>query len=126
MPLSFEESYRVESKFLVEEYMLLANILVAEFLYNEIKDKALLRAHPDVDSKKKEALFFFKIKYLKLNSSRGMLLLHKISWTKNKVIKGKVFLCTTFFLLVCNLIFKIVSELAIFCNRILQLIVQNE
>ena len=63
MPLSFEESYRVESKFLVEEYMLLANILVAEFLYNEIKDKALLRAHPDVDSKKKEALldFFEKV-----------------------------------------------------------------
>jgi len=49
LPLSFEESYRIESKYLVEEYMLLANILVAEFLYNEIKDKALLRAHPDVD-----------------------------------------------------------------------------
>jgi exoribonuclease R len=59
MPLSFEESYRIESKFLVEEYMLLANILVAEFLYDEIKDKTLLRAHPDIESKKKEALSDF-------------------------------------------------------------------
>lgn len=33
MPISFQESYRIESKFLVEEYMLLANILIAEHLH---------------------------------------------------------------------------------------------
>ena len=54
MPLSFEESYRIESKFLVEEYMLLANILVAEYLEKYCKDKTLLRAHPDVKFEKKE------------------------------------------------------------------------
>lgn len=48
LPLSFEESYRIESKFLVEEYMLLANILIAEHLYNYCKDKTLLRVHPDL------------------------------------------------------------------------------
>ena len=33
MPFDFSESYRIESKFLVEEYMLLANILIAEHLH---------------------------------------------------------------------------------------------
>jgi exoribonuclease R len=63
MPVSFEESYRIESKFLVEEYMLLANILVAEHLYNYCKDKTLLRAHPDLEIEKKQLLkqFFEKV-----------------------------------------------------------------
>lgn len=56
MPLSFVESYRCESKFLVEEYMLLANILIAEHLYKYCKDKTLVRAHPDLEKEKKEAL----------------------------------------------------------------------
>lgn len=62
MPLSFEESYRIESKFLVEEYMLLANILIAEFLETRCKDKTLLRAHPDVKPEKKEQLHEFYTK----------------------------------------------------------------
>lgn len=54
--MSFEESYRIESKFLVEEYMLLANILIAEHLFKYCKEKTLLRAHPDLDNEKKTAL----------------------------------------------------------------------
>jgi len=61
-PLSFQESYRIESKFLVEEYMLLANILIAEHLYRFCWDKTLLRVHPDVNPEKKEALSEFFIK----------------------------------------------------------------
>ena len=38
----------MESKQLVEEYMLLANILVAEFLFDLCKDRALLRSHADI------------------------------------------------------------------------------
>jgi exoribonuclease R len=63
MPLSFEESRtRMPSKHLVEEYMLLANILIAEHLHKYCKDKTLLRAHPDLEAEKKEALteFFTK------------------------------------------------------------------
>ena len=47
------------SKHLVEEYMLLANILVAEHLFKYCKDKTLLRAHPDLDKDKKELLMEF-------------------------------------------------------------------
>lgn len=63
MPLKFQESYRIESKFLVEEYMLLANILIAEHLHQYCKDKTLLRAHPDVEDEKKQKLreFFDKV-----------------------------------------------------------------
>jgi exoribonuclease R len=56
MPTSFLESYRIESKFLVEEYMLLANILIAEHLHKYCHDKTLLRAHPDLELDKKEQL----------------------------------------------------------------------
>lgn len=50
------------SKFLVEEYMLLANILIAEHLYKYCYDKTLLRVHPDLDGEKKAKLkqFFEK------------------------------------------------------------------
>ena len=44
------------SKHLVEEYMLLANILVAEHLHKYCNDKTLLRVHPDLDKEKKEQL----------------------------------------------------------------------
>lgn len=60
MPLSFEESkIRMPSKHLVEEYMLLANILIAEHLFTYCSDKALLRAHPDLDNEKKKELALF-------------------------------------------------------------------
>lgn len=49
MPISFQESFRMESKYLVEEYMLLANILVAEHIFRFCKEKTLLRIHPDLD-----------------------------------------------------------------------------
>lgn len=60
MPEEFEESKtRMPSKHLVEEYMLLANILVAEHLFKYCHDKTLLRAHPDLDADKKVALAAF-------------------------------------------------------------------
>lgn len=39
--------------------MLLANILIAEHLYEYCKDKTLLRAHPDLDEEKKIKLKAF-------------------------------------------------------------------
>jgi len=51
----------MQSKSLVEEYMLLANILIAEHLFKYCKDKTVLRAHNDIDEEKKEKLYaFFK------------------------------------------------------------------
>jgi len=49
----------MQSKHLVEEYMLLANIQVAEFLFKYCKDKTLLRAHNDIAEDKKEKLYAF-------------------------------------------------------------------
>jgi DIS3-like exonuclease 2 len=60
LPLGFDESKtRMPSKHLVEEYMLMANILVAEHLNKYCHDKTLLRAHPDLDEEKKAALEVF-------------------------------------------------------------------
>jgi exoribonuclease R len=60
LPVSFVESKtRMPSKHLVEEYMLLANILVAEHLYRYCDSKTLLRVHPDLDKEKKEKLLEF-------------------------------------------------------------------
>ena len=51
----------MESKQLVEEYMLMANILVAEVLFKFCKDKAILRVHSDITQNKKAELDnFFK------------------------------------------------------------------
>ena len=62
-PLEFSESKKMQSKSLVEEYMLLANILVATHLFKYCKDKTVLRAHNDIapDKKEKLAEFFKKI-----------------------------------------------------------------
>ena len=49
----------MQSKQLVEEYMLLANVLVAEFLYQKIGDKTLLRVHDEINDNKKVALASF-------------------------------------------------------------------
>jgi DIS3-like exonuclease 2 len=60
-PIRYSESPRMESKQLVEEFMLMANILVAECLYDYCKDKALLRAHADIkENRKAELETFFK------------------------------------------------------------------
>ena len=63
LPQGFQESYRMPSKFLVEEYMLLANILVAEHLFKYCSDKTLLRVHSDLENEKKDTLkqFFDKV-----------------------------------------------------------------
>mmetsp|Transcript_2600 Transcript_2600/g.4020 ORF Transcript_2600/g.4020 Transcript_2600/m.4020 type:complete len:282 (+) Transcript_2600:1449-2294(+) len=63
MPVQCQEQARIQSKHLVEEYMLMANILVAEYLLEYCKDKTLLRAHNDIDPLKKTELgeFFEKI-----------------------------------------------------------------
>lgn len=58
-PLSFVEAVRMESKALVEEYMLLANILVGQYILKFCKDKALLRIHNDITADKKEKLYAF-------------------------------------------------------------------
>ena len=75
-PMSFQESYKMQSKSLVEEYMLMANILVAEQLFTFCKDKALLRAHNDITEEKKERLndFFDKvgIKGVNLESAKTL------------------------------------------------------
>ena len=57
------------SKFLVEEYMLLANILIAEHLFKYCNDKTLLRVHPDLenDKKNKLKLFFEKVGLSEIN-----------------------------------------------------------
>jgi len=58
-PLEYTELQRMQSKHLVEEYMLMANILVAEFIMKYCKDKTLLRAHNDIKAEKKEKLTEF-------------------------------------------------------------------
>lgn len=65
------------SKHLVEEFMLLANILVAEHLFKFCSDKTLLRAHPDLDKDKKVKLqeFFEKAGFkneIDLSSSKAL------------------------------------------------------
>lgn len=47
------------SKQLVEEYMLLANVLVADFLHAKVGDKVILRAHDDLTDGKKLGLATF-------------------------------------------------------------------
>jgi len=56
LPTEYKETHPMLSKQLVEEFMLMANILIAEFLYENVQDKTVLRAHPDVDAEKKEEL----------------------------------------------------------------------
>jgi len=53
----------MQSKQLVEEFMLLANTLIAQHLVKHCQDKALLRAHADIKEARKEYLknFFTKL-----------------------------------------------------------------
>ena len=62
-PLAYQESQKMQSKSLVEEYMLMANILIAEYLFKFCKDKALVRCHNDITDEKKGKLseFFTKV-----------------------------------------------------------------
>lgn len=64
--MKYSESPPSKSKQLVEEYMLLANLLVADFLFKHCDDKTLLRAHHDISEHKKNALAkFFQVTGLK-------------------------------------------------------------
>ena len=58
-PIKYNESPSMASKQLVEEYMLLANVLVAEFLFARVGDKTILRAHDDIADGKKLGLASF-------------------------------------------------------------------
>ena len=49
----------MKSKHLVEEYMLLANVLIAEFIKPFCGPKTLLRAHADMEDEKKNELYEF-------------------------------------------------------------------
>lgn len=55
-PIMYKESPPMQSKELVEEYMLTANVLVAEFLFKHCQDKTLLRAHADIPEHKKASM----------------------------------------------------------------------
>jgi exoribonuclease R len=58
----------MQSKQLVEEFMLLANVLIAEHLYKTCKDKTILRAHDAIKENRRENMvnYFDKIG-LKIN-----------------------------------------------------------
>ena len=48
-PVKWRWEERSEAKFMVEEYMLLANVCAAEFLYENAGPLAILRRHSDPD-----------------------------------------------------------------------------
>lgn len=58
-PLAFTKGDKMLSKELVEEFMLLANILVSEFLRAKCGGKAILRVHEDIQQSKKDELKHF-------------------------------------------------------------------
>lgn len=62
-PMEFSESKKIESKELIEEYMLLANQLVSEYLVKYCKDKAVLRAQLPPKEEKVEDMneYFAKV-----------------------------------------------------------------
>ena len=84
LPHSFQEASKIQSKHLVEEYMLLANILVAEYIYEFCKDKTLLRCHNDITLEKKEKLnaFFEKIGISDIDLTNAQTLSHSIEKVK--------------------------------------------
>jgi exoribonuclease R len=43
MPVEFSEQKKIESKSLIEEFMLIANLSVAEFIGKHCQDKAVIR-----------------------------------------------------------------------------------
>ena len=98
-PLKYSESPEMQSKQLVEEFMLMANILVAQHLHKYCEDKTLLRAHADITDGRKEALgsFFKRLKLdinttdaLSLNESIQRLALQKGSEDTLHVVKRKL------------------------------------
>ena len=103
-PLDYKEYERMESKQLVEEYMLMANILVGEYLFKYCKDKTLLRAHNDIteDKKEKLAVFLERIGIKKFDLSCAKSLSHSMERLKSmesdetlEVINRKFLTCLT-------------------------------
>ena len=62
--MQFSEQKKIESKELIEEYMLLANMLVSEYLVKFCKDKAVLRTQKPPKEEKVEDMidYFDKVK----------------------------------------------------------------
>ena len=91
MPISFKESFRMESKYLVEEYMLLANILIDEHIFRHCKEKTLLRVHPDLDQEKKEKLneFYAKVGLEEIDLTDGKTLSTTLEALRDKGDSGK-------------------------------------
>jgi DIS3-like exonuclease 2 len=59
-PMQFSEQRKIESKELIEEYMLIANMLVSEYLVKFCKDKAVLRAQlPPKEEKVEDMIEYF-------------------------------------------------------------------
>lgn len=59
-PTQFSELKKIESKELIEEYMLLANMFVAEYLVKYCKDKAVLRTQlPPKEEKVEDMIEYF-------------------------------------------------------------------
>jgi len=62
-PIGFRIKNKLDSNYLIEELMLIANKLTAEFLYDNMKDYALIRKHPFLNDNK-----FLEIqRYLSVN-----------------------------------------------------------
>lgn len=60
-PTEFSESKKIHSKELIEEYMLLANLLVAKYLVKHCEDKAVLRAQlPPKEEKVEDMMIYFE------------------------------------------------------------------
>ena len=91
MPLSFQESPMIQSRQLIEEYMLLTNIIVAEFVQPYCQDKTLLRAHQDIVADKKVALnSFFEINGLsdRIDLTNSTTLSHSLEALNQEEDKG--------------------------------------
>jgi exoribonuclease R len=62
-PIDFQKKKKLDSNHLIEELMLIANKLSAEFIYENIKEKAMIRKHPLLNDNK-----FIEIqRYLSMN-----------------------------------------------------------
>ncbi|ELQ74217.1 Exosomal 3'-5' exoribonuclease complex, subunit Rrp44/Dis3, partial [Trachipleistophora hominis] len=53
--LSIDDKSEVETCSVIEEFMILANVTVAKFMYEHIKNCSLLRRHPEVEMKEIES-----------------------------------------------------------------------
>jgi DIS3-like exonuclease 2 len=72
-PVSFTEQERRHSKQLVEEYMLMANVLIGRHLLKYCEDKTILRAHDEIkDQRRDQMLSFFQKVDLDINMTDAL------------------------------------------------------